>query len=320
MTVSTILVRNESPRGMPASDYAAALRERLPDATVVLPETEREELDAFADAQVITGRGFDADLLERAESLRLFACLAAGVNHLPLDAFRERDVAVTNSAGVHSPNIAEHVVGSMLMITRRLDEGIRRQERREWRSYWAYGDLRGSTVTIVGMGAIGHDVVERLSGFEVETIGVRYSPEKGGPTDEVYGLDELQTVLSRTDYLVLASPLTEETRGLVGAAELRALPPSAVVVNVGRGPLVDTDALVTALRGNKIRAAALDVTDPEPLPADHPLWSLGNAYVTPHVAGYTPHFWTRRADLLARNVARVEESGEWEGLKNQVAP
>jgi phosphoglycerate dehydrogenase-like enzyme len=134
----------------------------------------------------------------------------------------------------------------------------------------------------------------------------------------VVGYDDLAAVLPRTDHLVLACPLTEATRGLVGEAELDPLPPEAVLVNVARGPVVDTDALVATLRRNRLRAAALDVTDPEPLPEDHPLWTLSNVHITPHTAGYTPHYFERCADILAENVRRVNETGSFDDLRNAV--
>jgi len=138
----------------------------------------------------------------------------------------------------------------------------------------------------------------------------------------VIGFDEeaFHESLSRTDVLILCCPLTDRTRGLVGEAELQVLPTDAVLANVARGPVVDTDALVHALRSNRIHGAALDVTDPEPLPRKHPLWDFEDVLVTPHIAGYTPEYWTRLASLLARNTDRIRERGSYTGLENQVRP
>ena len=318
--MTELLVLDDPAHGIPASEYADALRERLPDATVRHERTADGTVAAAGDADVVTGIRLPDDVLAAATEMRLFAAGSAGTDHLPLDRLRERGVTVTNASGVHGPNIAEHVLGWLLTLARSLDEGIRRQERREWRQFQAFGELRGSTVTVVGLGAIGRAVVERLEPFGVDTVGVRYTPSKGGPTDEVVGFDEIESALVRTDYLVLACPLTETTRGLIDADALDSLPTDAAVVNVGRGGVVDTDALVGAIRRGYVRAAALDVTDPEPLPRDHPLWDFENVLITPHVSGYTPHYWTRRADVLARNVERVAETGEWTGLENQVSP
>ena len=314
-----ILVLNDTAHGIPSERCATALRERLDDYEVHLARSDSEEVELVADAEIVVGGDMRDEVFEAAENLELFACSSAGVGHLDLEAFRERGIAVTNASGVHGPNIAEHVLGWLLMITRRLDEGLERQADREWRHFQAFGELNDSRVCVVGLGSIGQTIVERLSGFDLETVGVRYTPEKGGPTDEVYGFDELESALVGTDYLVIACPLTETTEGLIGARELSWLPSDAVLVNIGRGPIVETDALVGALRGNKLHAAALDVTDPEPLPEDHELWNLGNAYITPHNSGHTPHYWERVADILVRNIERAGDSGEFDDLENQVA-
>ncbi|WP_276253557.1 D-2-hydroxyacid dehydrogenase [Halomontanus rarus] len=316
-----IVVLNGSAHGIPSSECADALRDRLADRehTVTHADSPAAEPDLVRDADVVVGGDLRPEVLEAAEELQLFACSSAGVGHLDLEEFRDRGIAVTNASGVHGPNIAEHVLGWILLITRRLDEGIRRQNRREWNHFQAFGELRGSRVCVVGLGSIGQAVVDRLEGFDVETVGVRYSPEKGGPTDEVYGFDEIEAALVGVDYLVIACPLTETTEGLVGEDELATLPSDAVLINIGRGPIVDTDALLSALRGNKLHAAALDVTDPEPLPEEHPLWNLSNVYITPHNSGHTPHYWERVADILVRNLEAVDETEEYEGLENQVA-
>lgn len=281
-----------------------------------------DERRYVADAPVIVGQTISEELLERAENLQLFACASAGTGRLPMDALAARGIAVTNASGVHVPNAAEHVIGAMLVFARRFDEAWRRQQRHDWRHFAAFGQLAGSTATVLGLGPIGCSIVERLDAFEVETIGVRYTPSKGGPTDEVIGfaVDALHGALARTDYLIIACPLTETTRGLIGASELMTLPTRAVLVNVARGAIVDTDALVEALQHRIIHGAALDVTDPEPLPEHHPLWRLGNVLLTPHNAGYTARYWSRLADLLARNLQRVEATGTYADLENQVLP
>lgn len=320
MTDRTILIRREGTHGIPVEEYAAAIRERRPDDDVILARTRSEELDLIEDADVVAGLTFDEELLERASSMQLFAGLAAGYEHLPLEEIAERGAVVTNASGVHGPNMAEQVLGNLLVFARRLDEGWRRQQDRHWEHYQA-GELKGSTVTVVGLGAIGQDIVQRLEPFEVGTIGARYTPEKGGPTDEIVGLKgaEFEDAISRTDYLVLACPLTETTEGLIDADVFETLPPSAVLVNVARGRVVETDALLNALRGNELGGAALDVTDPEPLPEGHPLWNFENVQITPHMAGCTPHYYERCADILSRNLETVDKTGEYRDLENQVA-
>lgn len=314
-----VLVLRRGTHGMPASDYAATLRERLPDATIEVARTPREERDLAPDARVISATDIDEELIELADDLELFAGVAAGYDHLPLELLAERGIAVTNASGIHAPNIAEQVLGYILQYTRNLGIARDRQERREWRHFQSK-ELKGSTVTIVGLGAIGKAVAQRVAAFDVKTIGVRYTPDKGGPTDEVIGFDEddFHAALAETDHLVLASPLTETTRGLIGAEEFDTLPPNAYLVNVGRGPIVDTDALVDALRSNAIDGAGLDVTDPEPLPEDHSLWGFGNVTITPHNAGHSPKHWDRLADIVAGNVDRLDQGVDVSELENLV--
>lgn len=315
-----ILVLGEKAHGIPSTECAASLEEQLPEYDVQTAQTATAQNELIADAPVVVGLDVDADLIGRANELEYFAAGSAGISHLPMDVFNEKSVAVTNAAGVHVPNVPEHVLGCMLTVARRLDEGWRRQREGRWQHFQAFGELGGSTVTVVGLGPIGQGIVERLEPFGVDTIGVRYTPEKGGPTDEVIGFDEaeLHEALVRTDYLVLACPLTETTRGLIGENEFDVLPTDAVVINIARGPVIDTDALLGAIRGNKIHKAALDVTDPEPLPDGHPLWNQEDVLVTPHVSGHTWEYWTRVADIVAENVRTAEETGEYRDLRNQV--
>jgi len=321
MTAETkpdIVVLRKGTHGMSTDSYVSALRKRLPELNVVYANSPRKEREYIEHAPIATGVEIDEELLEHARNLRLFACAFAGVDHLPMDALEDANVAVTNASGIHAPSIADQALGYLLFYARRLDEGLRRTQNSEWRHYKAY-ELTGSTVTVVGLGAIGTAIVKRLQGFDTHTIGVRYTPEKGGPTDEVLGFDDdIHDALARTDYLVGASPLTDTTRDLIGEEEFVTLSPESVLVNVARGPIVDTGALTTALQSEQIRAAALDVTDPEPLPTDHPLWNLENVLITAHNAGHTPKHWERLADILKRNVKHGYRTGEYTGLENQI--
>lgn len=311
-----VLVLRQKVHGMGADEYTACLRDRLPDKTVIQARTPAEERQYLTETPVVTG--FNVDPTAITDELEYFACVFAGTGHLPLEELAAHGVTVTNASGVHRPSVSEQALGYVLTFARNLHEGWRRADNREWRSYQTQ-ELHGSTVTVMGLGSLGQGVVERLAGFGVETIGIRHSPEKGGPTDEVYGYeDDIHDAFARSDYLVITAPLTDLTQGLIDQEVFRTLPPDAVLVNVGRGPIVDTDALVDALRGNAIKGAALDVTDPEPLPTDHPLWGLENALITPHNAGHTPAYWERMADIVGENVALAAETGSYDGLRNQV--
>jgi len=315
MSDPDIVVLRQTIHGSGGAELAAAIRERLPDRSVALARTPTEERELLETARIAVG------LDDRPRSSwpppRTWSCSRA-CSPGPVTSRETRSdhgVALTNASGVHGPNIAEHVIGSMITHARQWARAHRQQERREWRSYETT-EVYGSTVAVVGLGAIGSAVVDRLEPFDVNTVGVRYSPEKGGPTDEVYGFDEFHDAIADAEYVVLACPLTETTRPR--ARRRRGAPDDAGrrdPYNIARGPIVDTDALVSELRNNRIRGAALDVTDPEPLPEDHPLWGLGNVTITPHNAGHTPHYYERVADILAENVGRLDDGDD---LENRV--
>lgn len=303
MSTPEIAILRQKIHGLSATDYAESLRKRLPETDIAIAQTPAEERELLKTVPIATGYEIDEPEIEAAENLELFAGVYAGVGHLALDTFEANGVAVTNASGVHGPNIAEYVIGAILSQVRGFKQAWRQQERNSWRSYPAR-ELKDSTVTVVGLGAIGQAIVERLDPFGVDTIGIRYTPEKGGPTDEVLGFDDIHDALARTDYLVLACPLTDETRGIIDTEAFLTLPTDAFIVNIARGGVIDTDNLVTALQANRISGAALDVTDPEPLPGDHPLWDFDTVSITPHNAGHTPVYYERTADILAANVER----------------
>jgi phosphoglycerate dehydrogenase-like enzyme len=312
--MTEILVLRQKIHGMEAGPYAEILRERLPDCTVTHAETPAEEQEGLETADVATGFSLSPADLTDAQNLDLFACVFAGTGHLDLDAFEEHGVAVTNASGVHGPNMSEYVIGAMIALSRQFPRAWRQKQRHAWQNY-PVSELTDSTVTVVGLGSIGQAVVSRLEAFDVDTVGVRYTPEKGGPTDEVYGFDEIHEAVVDTDYVVLACPLSDATEHLIDDEVFMTLPANAYLINVARGPVVDTDALLDALRTNKIAGAAVDVTDPEPLPADHPLWDLDNAMITPHNAGNSPVYYERFADILEENVHALDAG---DSLRNRV--
>jgi len=317
----TVAVLRETVHGIPLEAYVDALRERLPEHEVAFARTPSEEREVVRDADVVAGMNISDGVLENMGDVSLFACAFAGTGHLPMDALREKGVAVTNASGVHAPNMGEHALASVLSFARRFHVARRQAAEDVWRSYPTH-ELAGSTVTVVGLGAIGTAVAERLDAFDVETVGVRHSPEKGGPVDRVVGYDDaaaLEDALAESSYVVLACPLTDTTAGLLDHEAFVTMPSDAVVVNMARGPVVDTDDLVSALRRHEIRGAALDVTDPEPLPSGHPLWDFDNVLVTPHNAGHTPNYYDRLAAIVAENVRRLADgTASEDGFENEV--
>lgn len=318
MSTADILVLSQGVHGMPIDNYANAIRDRLPDKDVRIARTPAQARKAISEVPIVTGLEMDRELLEEADSLELFAGLYAGTDHLPMEEFDQRGIAVTNASGVHGPNAAEQAIGLLLALIRGVPRALNQGERGEWR-HFGPKELNGSTITVIGLGPIGEAIIDRLEPFGVDTIGARYTPEKGGPADEIIGMEAnaIHSALAESDGVILACPLTELTRNLIDSEAFATMPPTAVLINIARGPVVDTSALVSAIQKNHIDGAGLDVTDPEPLPPDHPLWTFGNVIITPHNAGYTPYYYERVAEILAENVSRIEGTGTAEELRNQ---
>jgi glyoxylate reductase len=237
----------------------------------------------------------DAELIDAAPRLRAISNYAVGVDNIDIEAATARGIPVGNTPDVLTDSTADLAVALMLGIARRLAQGdayVRRGEWSTWETQLLLGhDLHGSTVGIVGFGRIGQAVARRVEGFECEVLNTSRS---GGVA--------LEELLERSDFVSLHAPLTPETRGLIDAEALRRMKPTAYLVNTARGPVVDTEALVAALHAGEIAGAALDVTDPEPLPADHPLLDAPNLLVLPHLGSATHATRERMADMAVDNL------------------
>ena len=242
-----------------------------------------------------------AEAVRRAGKLRWLNSIYAGLDFLPLDLLAERDVTVTNGAGINAVTIAEYVVMGMLSIAKGYRDVVRAQEKREWLTDSpGKRELYGSKALLLGYGAIGKLVEERLVPFGVDVTVVRRTPGENTLTP-----GEWRSRLGEFDWVILVVPSTPETDGMIGASELAAMKADAVLLNFARGAVVDQPALVDALEAKDIGAAFLDVTTPEPLPDDHPLWSLDNAHVSMHLSGRAQTLmFQRSADRFIENLER----------------
>ena len=237
----------------------------------------------------------DAELIDASPRLKAISNYAVGVDNVDLEAAAARGIPVGNTPDVLTDTTADLAVALMLGISRHLVEGDAYVRRGEWRT-WETGlllghDLHGSTVGIVGFGRIGQAVARRLEGFGCEILHT----SRGGGV-------RLGDLLERADFVTLHSPLTDETRGLIGDEALARMKPTAYLVNTARGPIVDSEALGSALRAGRIAGAALDVTDPEPLPGGHPLLDAPNLLVLPHLGSATEATRARMADMAVDNL------------------
>ena len=237
----------------------------------------------------------DSNVMSRMSALRVVQSMSAGVDHLL--PFVPSGVTLCRGGGIHDASTAELAVALVLASLRGLPDFVRSQDMTQWKPEWTTS-LADRKVLIVGYGSVGAAIERRLNGFEVEVTRVARSAREG-----VHALTELPTLLPEADVVILIVPLTDETRGMVDADFLSHMSEGALLVNMSRGPVVDTDALVAELEGGRLRAA-LDVTDPEPLPEDHPLWRAPGVLIVPHVGGASSAMWPRAHRLVSDQLAR----------------
>ena len=269
--------------------------------------------------------------LVRAPGLRWVQLHSAGANHLIDTPWWDSDVTITTLSGIHAPTIAEYVLMMMLAFAHRLPRMMHHQRQSEWPSQrwrkFVPQELRGATLGVLGYGSIGREIGRLARGFGVRVLGLR----RGGDTESaryelpqlasgdqaarIYTSDRLIEILPECDFVVLTVPYTSATHHIIDEGALRVMKPTAVLINVARGSVVDEVALVRALREGWIAGAGLDVFEQEPLPEDSPLWKMDNVLISPHVAGFTPHYDDRATALFGENLRRYLAG---EPLLNQV--
>jgi phosphoglycerate dehydrogenase-like enzyme len=254
--------------------------------------------------------------------LKFIQSISAGVDWYDKDVLRSHGIRLASAAGVNAAAVAEHAMALILALRRQLHLARDNQNARHWRPMAAdiaarEDELGGKTLLIVGMGRIGGRLAQLAKAFGMRVIGIKRDPARGTePADATYGRERLHEVLAEADVVALTCPLTPETENLIDAKAIAAMRPSAHLINVARGRVVDEAALTAALRAGHIAAAGLDVTREEPLPAASPLWALPNVIITPHVGGETQRYEDGVIDILLDNLDRM-----WRGetvLRNQV--
>lgn len=297
------------------------LREQFPDLTIVV--ASGEEFDRWLpEADAVVHWQLTAEQIARAPRLRWLQTAGAGVDGVLNQALIERGVLITNNSGVHATNIAEHVLAMMLAFARRLPYLIRGQIIHEWRDdtgRQGVFELDGQTLLVVGTGDIGQALARRAAALGMTVLGIRRRPGMALPPGftDVGELGRLGDFLPRADHTAICLPLTQETRGLFSREMIQQMRRGSYLYNIGRGPIVDTAALVEALRSGHLAGAGLDVTDPEPIPEDSPLWEMDSVIITAHTSGATPRYWDRAIEILAANIERYR-SGQ--PLLNVVDP
>lgn len=292
---------------------ADALKERLragagSQVELVFAPDDAAAQREIGDAEVLFGQ-LNPNLLRLARKLRWVQSSFASQERHIFPELIESPITLTNVAGIYSDEIADHVYALLLGLVRSLPRFLRNQMRHYWEpaAQVKVSHLAGKTLGIIGLGGIGGEVARRAPGFRLRVVATRAHPERAKPdyVEQVWGPQGLDDLLRAADYVVICTPETPRTRRLIGRDELRLMKQSAYLINIGRGAIVDLEALTEALRNGTIAGAALDVFAVEPLPIDHPLWDLENALLTPHMASIDPDLYPlRRVELFLDNLAR----------------
>lgn len=298
--------------------YHSRIQAAFPDLSVNLVEHHSKVDPYIADAEVlITFGAHMADhVLEKGAKLRWIQALGTGVDGIvDSPAFRDGTI-VTNLHGHHGPAVSEAVLASMLALARDLRRTLANQLQANWQRF-PVTLLTGKTVGIVGVGAIAEALALRCAALQMQVVGVSSTPRPVAGFAHVRGRHELVHVAGEVDFLVLLTPYTPATHEIVDARVLAAMKPSAFLINVARGGVVDEAALVDALARGRIAGAALDVFGQEPLPAEHPLWTLGNVLLTPHTAGFHVGYADEALPIVEENLRRFS-AGDVDQLINVV--
>jgi phosphoglycerate dehydrogenase-like enzyme len=300
------------------------LRSRFPHVNFIHATSNEQRAEGLKDCDAAYTWILSTAELAEAPKLKWVHTSAVAVETLCLPELFARGIAVSNTRGVQAVPIAEHVMAVVLALAKRIPYVIENQQLARWAQNEFTGErlpwlLKGRTLGLVGVGTIGSEIAKRAEAFGMRVIALRRRPAYGviGHVERVYGKERLDEFLSQSHVVVVAAPLTPETHGLLGSAQFAQLPRGAVVVNVGRAKIIDTDALIDSLRAGHLGGASLDVFPQEPLPGDHPLWKTPNVILTPHTSGFRQGHWEEVVELYAENIQRWLRG---EPLKYRIEP
>jgi glyoxylate/hydroxypyruvate reductase len=298
-----------------APQAAARLRGRRPVAVTVSDDPTAIP-PAMRAAHALVGFRLPTAEIRALPSLRWIHLVSAGVDHLLPLGWLPSGVQLTNSSGVHSELAGEYACGALLMLNARVPAHATNQRRGHWDQVFN-SPIRGKTVLVVGLGAIGGEVARRAKGLGLEVVGVRRTGRVHPAVAEVHRPSDLAALLPRAAFVVVTAPLTSETRHLIGPKELDLLPAGAGLVNMSRAGLMDEAALAERLEAGRLGGAIVDVCDPEPLPASSPLWHVKNLLITPHISSDPTDYVERMTVIFLDNLARLVAG---QPLRNRVQP
>lgn len=282
--------------------YVKEIKEIAPDWEVYVGKELSDDILKKAEILVNWQKDQERTYLE-SSNLKWVQSWSAGVDSLNLDKIVEKDIKLTSANGVHSYPISETIFAYILGFTRLIHTYVRQQQEKVWHHAGLRGEIHNKTIAVLGVGKIGQETAKIAKAFGMKVLGVRHSGKAVDNVDEMYQPDQLDQVLPKSDYVVVTLPLTEDTHHLMSEEQFKQMKEDAFFVNIGRGAIVDEEALIEALQNNEIAGAGLDVFENEPLENSSPLWEMENVILTPHTAGAT-EFYNQRVieDIFIPNL------------------
>ena len=290
-----------------SSEDLNQVRQITPHINFVVTTEDEDTMREIKDADAFWGHGITPELVCQARKLRWIQVNYVGIESLMFSELVNSDIILTNARGTTGVNIAEHVMSLILAFARTLHLTIKRQMEKIWeiRPNLPVIEIAGETIGILGLGGIGLQVAKRANAFDMRVLAIDpISVEKPDHVESLWKPDQLHRLLRQSDFVVVCCPLTPQTKGFIGVTEFDVMKDTAFLINIARGRIVDQPALIAALRNKEITGAGLDVTEPEPLPDENPLWGMENVIITPHHAGQSPKSAPRIFHVLCENLKR----------------
>lgn len=311
------------------------LRSRFPDVSFKITESNEELKEILKDSEILLCWRFKEELLPLAKRLKWVHTALAGIEDFMYPEFMNSRIVLTNSSGVASNGIAEHVIGVVLCFSRKIFDSIQHQLKGKyerfkiWESESIPFEIEGKTVGILGYGSIGREIGSKCKALGMKVIALRRKKsesceeknegrgERKGDADLIFHKDQLHELLKKSDFVVITLPLTPDTQGMIGEEELEQMKKDAYLINIARGEIVEEDALIKALNKGWIAGAALDVFEKEPLPQNHPFYSMPNVLITPHISGTNPEYMNRVVEIFSENLERFLKGKQLKNIINK---
>lgn len=315
-----ILLHDEFEIWHPPAWFMERLRAEFPQVEVAYSSGRRNDENALHGADILIGWSLPLEQLRATTNLRWIYSITSAVDQFLYPELAASGIAISNAGRVHGPVVAEHAIAMVLALAKCLPSAVLYQDRRKWAMEAIWNErprpfeIRGATMTVVGLGSIGSEVAAMAAALRMRVLAVRQHPEQGAEgAHEVMGYDALDQAIARSDFVVLAAPLTPRTRNMINSSRLNLFKPTAFLVNVSRGALIDEAALVKVLRDRRLAGAGLDVFAEEPLPRRSALWKMPRVLITPHTAFLTANVWERHYTVFAGNLKRYLAGQPLEG-------